>query len=76
MTLDLRNIWTSTNKVLTIFNLFLIAFIKSGMSTPVKVKDSSDIKILFGYNILLLFVLVAIVSLLIYICIGGRVTIS
>lgn len=76
MTLDLRNIWTSTNKVLTTINLFLLAFIKSGMATPVKVKASSDTKIPLGYNILLLIVLVTVTSLLIYILFGGRIIIS
>lgn len=75
MTLDLRNIWTSTNKVLTTINLFLFAFLKSGMSTPVKVTNPSETKIPIGYNIVLLIVLATIVSLLIYIFIGGRVTI-
>jgi hypothetical protein len=76
MTYDLRNIWTSTNKVLTTINLFLWAFLKSGMSTPVKVKDRDETKIPLGYNIVLLIVLVTIVSFIIYIYIGGRVTIS
>lgn len=76
MTYDLRNIWTSTNKLLTTINLFLWAFLKSGMSTPVKVKDRDETKIPLGYNIVLLIVLVTIVSFIIYIFIGGRVTIS
>ena len=75
MTLDPRNIWTSTNKVLTTINLFLFALLKSGMSTPVKVKNPSETKIPLGYNIVLLIILATIVSLLIYIFIGGRVTI-
>lgn len=76
MTFDIRNIWTSTNKVLTTINLFLFAFLKSGMSTPVKVKDTAETKIPIGYNIVLLILLVTIVSLIIYIFIGGRLTIS
>jgi hypothetical protein len=62
--------------VLTTINLFLLAFIQSGMSTSVKVKDPSDTKIPIGYNVLLLIALVTIVSLLVYIFLGGRVTIS
>jgi hypothetical protein len=76
MTYDLRNIWTSANKVLTTINLFLWAFLKSGMSTPIKVKDRDETKIPFAYNIALLIVLVTIVSFIIYIFIGGRITIS
>ena len=76
MTLDLRNIWTSTNKVLTMINLFLLAFIQSGMSRTVKVKDASETKIPLAYNIFLLVILATIASLLIYVFIGGRVTIS
>jgi hypothetical protein len=45
------------------------------MSTPVKVTNPSETKIPIGYNIVLLIVLATIVSLLIYIFIGGRVTI-
>ena len=77
MTFDIRNIWTSTNKMLTTINLYLLAFVQSGMTTPVKVKDASDIKkIPFIYNILLLIVLTTISSIFIYILFGGRLTIS
>jgi hypothetical protein len=76
MTLDLRNIWTSANKVLTTINLFLLALIQSGLSGPVKVKDSSDTKIPLVYNILLLIVLATLSSLLIYVFIGVRITVS
>ena len=76
MTLDLKKNFTSTNKVLITSNFILLAFIKRGMSNPVKVRNSSDTKIAFGYNILLLFVLVKFFSVLIYIFIDGRVTIS
>ena len=77
MTFDIRNIWTSTNKMLTTINLYFLAFVQSGMTTPVKVKDASDIKkIPFIYNILLLIVLTTISSIFIYILFGGRLTIS
>ena len=67
MTLDLRTIWTSTNKVLTTINLYILAFIMGSMSGPVKVKDPDETKIPFLYNILLLAVLSSVLYFLIYI---------
>jgi len=46
------------------------------MATPVKVKDPAETKIPVGLNIVLLIVLMTIVSLVMYIFIGGRLTIS
>ena len=65
-----KNIWGSTNKVLTTINLMLFALLASGMSTPTKVKDANETKIPLAYNIILLIVLLTIVSFLFYIFIG------
>ena len=76
MTSDLKNIWTSTNKVLTTINLYLFAFIKSGIVTTVKVNDANTKRIPLVYNILLLILLGTICYLLISMLFGRRLTIN
>jgi hypothetical protein len=53
MTLELKKIWNSVNKVLTIINTFLLALILSGGSVAVKDKPK---KIPVVFNIILLIV--------------------
>lgn len=67
MTLELRNIWSSTNKMLTTINLYLYALILGAMSGPVKVKDPSTTKIPFVFNIILLLALITILYFLVYV---------
>jgi len=76
MTFELKNIWKSTNKVLTTINLYLLAFIQCGMVTFVKVKDPDKIKIPFVFNIFLLILLGTICYLLISMLFGKRLIIS
>jgi hypothetical protein len=65
MTLGIKKIWGSTNKVLTTINMMLLALILMGVG-PTNVKEGSKIKIPLVYNILLLIVLGTILSFLIY----------
>jgi len=68
MTSEIKNIWVSTNKMLTTINSYLLAFVQSGMTRPVKVRDTREINnIPLVCNILLLIVLSTISSILIYI---------
>ena len=65
MTANFGNLWISANKALTVINMFLLALIKSGLSTPTKVKDPATIKIPILLN-LVLFIALATVAFLIF----------
>ncbi len=63
MTLDNSNIWTATNKVLTKINIILLQL--AAMS-PLDNKQIETKKIPIVLNILVLFILLFIVSILLY----------
>lgn len=63
MTLDIRKIWISTNKVLTRINIFFLQVI---LMSPFDPKKFTDRKIPVVFNILLLLILGAVLFILTY----------
>lgn len=63
MTLDIRNIWNSVNKVLTVINVLLLGLI---LMSPFDFKKAKETKIPVVFNILLLAILLFIVFALTY----------